>query len=69
MIYFEDIWVSEKDRRRRYFIEKEIEIKEFEFYKNNKLSLLFYGKYYIIFRYCSFCKFCEKSDLNIRGEI
>lgn len=51
MIYFEDIWVSEKDRRRRYFIEKEIEIKEFEFYKNNKLSLLFYGKYYIIFRY------------------
>lgn len=51
MIYFEDIWVSEKDRRRRYSIEKEIEIKEFEFYKNNKLSLLFYGKYYIIFRY------------------
>ena len=31
--YFEDTWVSEKDRRRRHSIEKEIEIKESEFYK------------------------------------
>ncbi|XP_056008158.1 dynein heavy chain domain-containing protein 1-like [Ostrea edulis] len=40
--YFEDTWVSEKDRRRRHSIEKEIEIKESEFYKNNKPPPLFY---------------------------
>lgn len=71
--YFEDTWVSEKDRRRRHSIEKEIEIKESEFYKNNKPPPLFYGKHHIILRHqllnCSSCKFCEKSDLNIRGEI
>lgn len=73
--YFEDTWVSEKDRRRRHSIEKEIEIKESEFYKNNKPPPLFYGKHHIILRhelfncYSSSCKSCEKSDLNIRGEI
>lgn len=67
--YFEDTWVSEKDRRRRHSIEKEIEIKESEFYKNNKPPPLFYGKHHIILRHCSSCKSCEKSDLNIRGEI
>jgi hypothetical protein len=41
--YFEDTWVSEKDRRRRHSIEKEIEIKESEFYKSNKPPPLFYG--------------------------
>ncbi|XP_078321880.1 dynein heavy chain domain-containing protein 1-like isoform X9 [Crassostrea virginica] len=40
--YFEDTWVSEKDRRRRHSIEKEIEIKESQFYKNNKPPPLFY---------------------------
>lgn len=72
--YFEDTWVSEKDRRRRHSIEKEIEIKESEFYKNNKPPPLFYGKHHIILRHqlynhCSSCKSCEKSDFNIRGEI
>ena len=42
--YFEDTWVSEKDRRRRHSIEKEIEIKESQFYKNNKPPPLFYGE-------------------------
>lgn len=41
--YFEDAWVSEKDRRRRHSIEKEIEIKESDLYKNNRPPPLFYG--------------------------
>ena len=44
MTYFEDAWVSEKDRRRRHSIEKEIEIKESDLYKNNRPPPLFYGK-------------------------
>ena len=44
MTYFEDTWGSEKDRRWRHSIEKEIEIKESEFYKNNKSPPLFYGE-------------------------
>ncbi|XP_052095798.1 dynein heavy chain domain-containing protein 1-like isoform X11 [Mytilus californianus] len=40
--YFEDAWVSEKDRRRRHSIEKEIEIKESDLYKNNRPPPLFY---------------------------
>ncbi|XP_041366047.1 dynein-1-beta heavy chain, flagellar inner arm I1 complex-like isoform X2 [Gigantopelta aegis] len=40
--YFEDTWVAERDRRRRHSIEKEIEIKESEFYKSNRPPSLFY---------------------------
>ncbi|XP_076466624.1 dynein heavy chain domain-containing protein 1-like isoform X2 [Babylonia areolata] len=39
--YFEDTWVAERDQR-RHSIEREIEIKESELYKNNRPPPLFY---------------------------
>ncbi|XP_048242736.1 dynein heavy chain domain-containing protein 1-like [Haliotis rufescens] len=40
--YFEDTWIAERERRRRHSIEKEVEIKESQFYKSNKPPPLFY---------------------------
>lgn len=40
--YFEDTWVAEREQR-RHSIEREIEIKESELYKNNRPPPLFYG--------------------------
>ena len=39
--YFEEPW--QKERERRHSIEKEIEIKESELYKNSRPPPLFYG--------------------------
>ncbi|KAL8594105.1 hypothetical protein ACOMHN_000817 [Nucella lapillus] len=39
--YFEDTWVAERDQR-RHSIEREIEIKESDLYKNNRPPPLFY---------------------------
>ena len=41
--YFEDTWVAERDQR-RHSIEREIEIKESDLYKNNRPPPLFYGE-------------------------
>ena len=40
--YFEDTWVEERDRR--HSIEKEVDIRESEFYKAHRPPPLFYGK-------------------------
>ena len=44
MTYFEETWVAEKEHR-RHSIEREIEIKESEFYNKNKPPPLFYGRF------------------------